>query len=135
MDKIPNPRPVIFFDGVCGLCNGFVDFILKVDKHKKFHFSPLQGALAKSKLSDEQITDLKSVVLASDNKIFIKSQAVLEILTQLGGFWMLAVVLKIFPNFVLNIFYDLIAKYRYKLFGKKETCRIPSPEERERFIP
>ena len=104
---------LIFFDGVCGLCNGFVDFILKVDKHKKFHFSPLQGALAKSKLSYEQITDLKSVVLASDNKVFIKSQAVLEILTQLGGFWMLAVVLKIFPNFVLNIFYDLIAKYRY----------------------
>ncbi len=135
MDKAPYQRPVIFFDGVCGLCNTFVDLIIRIDTQKKFYFSPLQGSLAKSILSNEQTTDLKSVVLVSDEKIFIKSQAVLEIFKQIGGFWMLIIIFKIFPNFVLNIFYDVIAKYRYKFFGKKETCRIPTPEERERFIP
>ena len=125
---------VIFFDGVCGLCNGFVDFIMKIDKEKKFHFSPLQSEYAQKNLPPEYTRDLKSVVYKVDDHYYNKSEAVIKVLTEIGGIWQLATIGEFLPLPVLNWSYDMVAKNRYKLFGKKETCRLPTPDERSRFV-
>lgn len=125
---------VIFFDGVCGLCNGFVDFILKIDKTQSFTFSPLQSDYAAQHLSQEDVRDLTSVVYLKDGQKFTKSRAVIEILHDVGGVWKIAVLGKILPENLRNKAYDMVASNRYKLFGKKETCRLPTPEERARFL-
>ena len=125
---------IIFFDGVCGLCNGFINFIMKVDKKKIFLFSPLQGEYANSNIPKHFSTDLKSVVLLSEGKFFSKSQAVIRIMVEIGGIWKIALIGRIFPEFILDFFYGLIAKNRYHLFGKRTACRMPSKEKRSRFL-
>lgn len=125
---------VIFFDGVCGLCNGFVDFVISADKKNKFLFSPLQSDFAQKELPIEMTRDLTSVVLLKNGRTFKKSEAVLEVLGDLGGIWKISALGKILPPFVADKAYDLVAQNRYRLFGKKETCRLPSAEERKKFI-
>lgn len=125
---------IIFFDGYCGLCNGFVDFILKVDKKKKFNFSPLQSDFAKARLETQDIEDLKSVIVLIDGKTYRKADGVFRVLNELGGLWKLSLALKVLPHFLQNFGYDLVAENRYRLFGKRETCRLPSAEEKSRFI-
>lgn len=125
---------VIFFDGVCGLCNGFIDFIMKIDKEQKFHFSPLQSEFAQKSLPPKMTTDLKTVVYQDGESISMKSDAVLKILNEIGGPWKLMMLGKILPRTMRDSIYEMVAENRYKLFGKKETCRLPSPEERERFV-
>ena len=124
----------IFFDGVCGLCNGFVDFVIRIDRKKAFVFSPLQSAYASSKLPQHLTQDLNSVVLLDNEDIYVKAKAVIMILTEVGGIWSWARFLNIIPGPLLNTLYDLVAKNRYQLFGKKSTCRIPSEEEKSRFV-
>jgi predicted DCC family thiol-disulfide oxidoreductase YuxK len=130
----PTREHIIFFDGVCGLCNGFVDFVMATDKKKEFKFSPLQSEFAQKNLPPEMTANLDSVVYLHDGKTFRKSQAVIRILEDMGGIWSLAKLGKILPESLLNSAYDLVAQNRYKVFGKKETCRLPTPEERARFI-
>jgi predicted DCC family thiol-disulfide oxidoreductase YuxK len=125
---------VIFFDGVCGLCNGFVDFILKIDKKGQFKFSPLQSEYAQKNLPKEYTEDLKSVVYLKNGKLLSQTEAVIEILKDNGGVWKLAAVGKILPEFIRDGAYNMVAQNRYKMFGKKETCRLPNPEERARFV-
>jgi predicted DCC family thiol-disulfide oxidoreductase YuxK len=125
---------VIFFDGVCGLCNGFIDFVITLDKKEKFLFSPLQGEFAQKNLSMTMTTQLDSVVLLKGGESFQKSTAVIKIFHELGGFWKLASFGKIIPTPILDLCYDFIANNRYRIFGKKETCRLPTPAERARFI-
>ncbi len=125
---------VIYFDGVCGLCNGFVDFIMKIDKNSVFHFSPLQSEHAKNTLPAEFVQDLDSVVVQIDGKTLRKSKAVFAVLKKLGGVWGMASIAGVLPESFLNRAYDMVAENRYKMFGKKETCRLPSPEERARFL-
>ena len=125
---------IIFFDGVCGLCNGFIDFVIKVDRKASFRFSPLQSDFATSKLPQEYIKNLDSVVVLIDGKTQTKSQAVFAVLNELGGKWKFASLIGKLPTSFLNLGYDLVASNRYKIFGKKESCRIPSPEERDRFV-
>ncbi len=125
---------IIFFDGYCGLCNGFVDFIIKFDKKAVFKFSPLQSDFAKSKLPATDIQDLKTVVVYIDGQTYRKAEAALKALAQLGWPWKGLLIFTLLPEKILNLFYDLIAANRYRLFGKRETCRLPTPEERERFI-
>lgn len=125
---------VIFFDGYCGLCNGFVDFIMKVDKKNIFYFSPLQSDFAKKNLPSEYTSDLKSIVVLINGQSFRKAKAVLAVFEQLGGLWWTLSLGKILPESLLNILYDLIASNRYRLFGKSDTCRLPTPAERQKFI-
>ncbi len=125
---------VIYFDGVCGLCNGFVDFIMKIDKKKQFQFSALQSDHAKNTLPAEYVQDLDSVVVQIDGKTLRKSKAVFAVLKKLGGIWGLAGVAGVLPESFLNKAYDMVAENRYKIFGKKESCRLPTPEERARFL-
>jgi predicted DCC family thiol-disulfide oxidoreductase YuxK len=126
---------VIFFDGYCGLCNGFIDFMMMVDKKNTFKFSPLQGEYAKAHLPAQDIEDLKSVVLLIEGKTYRKAPAVLKALNELGGIWKLSSAFNLLPDGLLTKAYDFTAANRYKIFGKKETCRLPTPEERERFLP
>jgi len=129
-------KHILFFDGVCGLCNGVVDFVMERDKEQKFLFSPLQSEYALNHLTQEETANLTSVIIVtSDQHKLSRYQAVKFLLKELpipyalGGYFM-----HILPNFLGNILYDLVAKSRYKIFGQKETCRLPSPEEKKRFI-
>ncbi len=126
---------IIFFDGVCNLCNRFVAFIIRNDKEKKFYFSPLQGETAKTRLPVEITRGVDSVILLEDDKIYTKSAAALRIARSLKGLWPLAYGLMIVPGFIRNSVYDLVARRRYKWFGKKEACMVPTPELRARFLP
>jgi predicted DCC family thiol-disulfide oxidoreductase YuxK len=125
---------IIFFDGVCGLCNGFIDFVLAVDKSEKYRFSPLQSESAHRLLPSEITQNLTSVVLYQNGKIFTKSEAVIRVLHGMGGIWKIAIIGNILPARLRNRTYDWVAKHRYRFFGKKETCRLPQPEERSRFV-
>jgi predicted DCC family thiol-disulfide oxidoreductase YuxK len=125
---------VIFFDGYCGLCNGFINFVMKTDTKGLFKFSPLQGEFAKTHLSQNDILDLKSVVILINGKTYRKAEGVYKGLAELGGLWRMLLLFNLIPTPILNFFYDLVAANRYRLFGKRETCRLPSPEERSRFI-
>jgi predicted DCC family thiol-disulfide oxidoreductase YuxK len=125
---------VIFFDGYCGLCNGFVDFMIKIDKEGQFKFSPLQSEYAKSTLNPSDILDLKSVVVLIDGKSYRKAEGVFKALTSIGGVWRMTAILNSFPNSILDFGYELVAENRYRLLGKRDTCRLPTQEEKSRFI-
>jgi predicted DCC family thiol-disulfide oxidoreductase YuxK len=125
-------KPVIFFDGVCGLCNKFVDFLIVRDKKHIFLFAPLQGVTAKQMLPP--IADMESVIFLETSGLSDKSTAAIRILIYLGGIWILAGIFLAVPKFIRDPIYNVIAKNRYKMFGKKESCRIPTPEERARFL-
>jgi predicted DCC family thiol-disulfide oxidoreductase YuxK len=127
-------QPIIFFDGVCGLCNRFVDFIIKADKKQQFLFAPLQGKTFKMLVETEKLTLPDSVVLYTKGKFHTKSNAALKIMTTLGGIYLVAKICYLLPTFLRDKLYDFVAKKRYRLFGKKETCRLPSPEEKFRFL-
>ena len=136
MEQAPPERPVIFFDGICNLCNRVVQFIIKHDRGQ-FRFASLQS-VAGSKLL-ERIKKKKgykpdSIVLLHKGVYYIKSDAALKIGTLLKGGWQLLGAGYIFPRFVRDFIYDSIAKLRYKLFGKRNECMIPTPELRSRFI-
>ena len=125
---------VIFFDGYCGLCNGFIDFVMKIDKKDIFRFSPLQSDYAKTHLNSDDVNDLKSIVVLIDGVTYRKAPAVLQVLKKMGGIWKAASVFNLLPNTFLNGAYDLTASNRYRIFGKSDTCRLPTPEERAKFI-
>ena len=127
-----HPR-VVLFDGVCGLCNAWVDFVLKQDNGGKFQFAPLQGEYA-SQVAPEQSTDLKSIVYICGGRKYTKTGAVLRILRDLGGVWKIFWVFWLIPSFIRDFFYSIVASNRYRIFGQKETCRIPSAGEKERFL-
>jgi predicted DCC family thiol-disulfide oxidoreductase YuxK len=127
---------IILFDGVCNLCNGAVNFVIKRDPGNVFKFAPLQekqGALL-LKTHAIDIQKLESIVLIENEKVYIKSSAALRITKKLSGLWPLFFVLLIIPSFIRDGIYDIIAKNRYKWFGKKEQCMIPTPGLKEKFL-
>ena len=125
---------VLFFDGVCGLCNGFVDFVMRFDSQSKIKFSPLQSHYAKSKLPSELTDHLSTLVVLKDSQIWTQSEAVFTIAEQLGGGFKLLLIFKLLPKAFNNKIYDLISKSRYQIFGKKDSCRLPTVAEKARFI-
>jgi len=129
-------HPVILFDGVCNLCNGFVQFVIRNDKKNKFRFASLQSDSAKKLLEPFHfpLDELKTIVLVEDGKIYLRSRAVIRIASQLDGAWKLSAMLYIFPSFLSDAVYNLVSKYRYRLFGKQESCMIPTPDLKSRFI-
>lgn len=127
-------QQILFFDGVCNLCNAFVDFLIQRDKEAKFTFAPLQGETAARLLPAHIPAQLKSVVLYQDGKTWEKSDAALVVLTELGGIWGLAKIFWLLPRVFRDAIYEFVAANRYKLFGKRETCRLPTPAEKSRFL-
>ncbi len=128
------PEIILFFDGVCGLCNGLVDWLLPRDHKKKIKFATLQGTTAATLLTKAHTEDLNTVVLWYKGRILTESQAILTCLRELGGFWSLAYGLIIIPSFISDTVYRFIARNRYKFFGKLSTCRMPLPGERLQFL-
>lgn len=125
---------ILFFDGVCGLCNGLVDWLLPRDVHKKMKFATLQGTTARSLLNPELTQDLDTVVVWSKGTILLRSDAILACLSELGGPWKFVLALKIIPRPLRDAVYAVIARNRYGWFGKRQTCRLPLPGERLRFL-
>jgi predicted DCC family thiol-disulfide oxidoreductase YuxK len=125
---------VVLFDGICGLCNSWVNILLSIDLDGRFKYSTLQGSFAQSILSDSEIKNLKTIVYARGNEILTKSTAILAILRDLGGVWAIFSLFRVIPAFLRDIVYALVSENRYRIFGKHDTCRIPTPEERAKFI-
>jgi predicted DCC family thiol-disulfide oxidoreductase YuxK len=127
---------ILFFDGVCGLCNKSVDFVLVRDRRGAIQFAPLQGDTARHLLPPADRENLDSMVLWVKGQSYRKSAAVVRVLWRLSAGWqILGTLLWLIPLPLRNLGYSLIARNRYRFFGKKETCRMPSPEERQRFLP
>jgi len=128
---------LIVFDGVCNLCNGLVQFIIKRDKKKQFKFTQLQSAFAQEIVSGLGLsgTELSTVVYVNNGRYYWKSTAVLNILNDLGGCWSLWYGLMIIPSVIRDGIYDLVAKRRYRWFGRQESCMVPTPEIMDRFLP
>ena len=126
---------IVFFDGVCNLCNGAVDFLIRKDKKRVLKFSSLQSNAAKRLLDVPPEELLDTIVFLSDRNQFYRAKAVAKILIKIGGFYsFIGYFINIFPSWFSDIFYKLIAKNRYRFFGKKDTCRIPTNEEAFLFI-
>ena len=122
---------VIIFDGICGLCSKSVDILIKIDKEKIFTYTSLQGEFVKT-LDLEP--DIDSILFYKDNTVYYKSTAILKIFQALGGIWVFMTVFYLIPKVIRDFIYNVIAKYRYKIFGKREQCRLPDAGEEELFI-
>lgn len=130
-----NSLYIVFFDGYCGLCSWAVDFLMARDKQKKFKYSPLQGEYIKNLAINIDISNLDTLYVYDGQRLLTKTKAWRILAYELGGIWkVLSICSKIIPIFILDSIYDLIAKHRYKFFGKKENCRLPTPDEREFFF-
>jgi predicted DCC family thiol-disulfide oxidoreductase YuxK len=131
-----NEKQIVLFDGVCNFCNYWVNFAIKRDKKKKLKFTTLQGETAKQLLPQYNInpSSLSSVILIDTGKAYTQSSAAIRICKYLNGGWKLFYGLMIIPKFIRDFFYNIIARNRYRWFGKKESCIVPTPELRERFL-
>lgn len=127
-------RDIVFFDGVCNLCNASVQWVIRHDSKCKFQFAPLQGSTAKSSISKEQLKSVDSIVYFDGLKFYIKSSAALKILSKMGFPYNMSMVFFIVPGFIRNAVYDIVARNRYKWFGKQDSCMIPTPELKRRFL-
>lgn len=127
---------VILFDGVCNLCNGAITFIIKRDKKNHYRFAALESDIGKMYLKKHNIDPLKidSIILIRGERAFIKASAALRIAQKMSGLWPLLYVFIIIPRFISNGVYDYIARNRYQWFGKEESCMIPTPALREKFL-
>jgi len=128
--------PIILFDGVCNFCNRTINIILKYDKDAYFQFAPSQsnaamGIMQQFSLEQQAIT---SVILIDNEKVYTKTDAVIQIANRLSGWPSLFSLLKFIPKSIRNFGYDLIAKNRYTLFGKRASCRIPDASIQDRFL-
>lgn len=131
-------RPIIFYDGVCGLCDKFVQWMLKQDPEGIFMFAPLQGQTATQTLGTNLHNELKSIVFYDQKKrkAYKRSTAVVRILFGLGGLWkILGILLWLIPLPLRNLGYDLVAANRYEWFGKYDVCRLPTIAQTARFLP
>jgi predicted DCC family thiol-disulfide oxidoreductase YuxK len=129
--------PVVFFDGVCGLCNRLVDFLIRADRKRALRYSPLQGTTALDHLGARARPegDYPSMVYWENGETFEKSEAALKIAAQLGGLWKLAALARLVPKGLRDALYDGVARNRFRWFGRRDTCRLPSPDERQLFLP
>ena len=129
-------HPVILFDGVCNLCNGWVQFLLEHDKRATFRFSPLQSKFSQSIFKEQKLPAnyLESIVLVEGSDIYFSSTAVLRTMKLLGGIYSLLYLMVIIPKFIREPVYHFIVKHRYAWFGKRETCMVPAKEHLARFI-
>jgi predicted DCC family thiol-disulfide oxidoreductase YuxK len=131
-----NDHPVILFDGVCNFCNAAVNFTIKRDKQKKIRFAALQSGAGRQLIQQYGLPadDMRSFLFIENGKVYSRSTAALKVCRYLTGLWPLCYGLIIVPAFIRNGIYDWIAKNRYKWFGEKEECMIPTPEIKGRFL-
>jgi predicted DCC family thiol-disulfide oxidoreductase YuxK len=137
MNTLPKHKKLILFDGVCNLCNASVFYVIKRDKKNIFMFAPLQSKIGSEIINIYNIDTSKTdsiLLFESDKGVSYKSSAALKIASKLGFPTSLLIIFLIIPAFIRNWFYDFIARNRYKWYGKKETCMIPTPEISSKFL-
>lgn len=129
-------KPIIFFDGVCGMCNRFVDVMLRADRRQQFLFAPLQGETAAKMLPplDEKPEEW-SLIYLDETGTHDQFDASLEIYRRLGGMWHLLALFRHIPRSIRTPAYRVIARNRYRWFGRRDACRLPTAAERARFLP
>jgi predicted DCC family thiol-disulfide oxidoreductase YuxK len=130
---------ILFYDGLCGLCDQLVQFLLKHDSHGRIYYVALQSDLAKKLLMErgvaqEELLELSTVYFLQDDVVYRRSGAVLRVVSLLPAPWSLAKVFLIIPPFLADPLYRLVANLRYRIFGRLDQCRIPSPAEKKRFL-
>ena len=131
---------VLLYDGVCGFCNQMVQMILRHDRRGTLRFAALQSAYGEAvRARHPELQNIDSVVLVErgrddEERIFIRSDAALRIAAYLGGWWKFFLIFRALPRSLRDFYYDMFARYRYRLFGKHDSCPVPSPEVRSRFI-
>jgi predicted DCC family thiol-disulfide oxidoreductase YuxK len=134
--QIHEGKSIILFDGICNFCNSSVNFIIDRDGNDNFRFASIQSDEGNTLIKNLGVDILKndSIILIEGGKYYLHSSAALRITKKLSGFWKLGYIFVIIPPFIRDFFYKIIAKNRYKWFGRKEACRIPAPEERAKFL-
>ena len=129
-----NEPVVVLFDGVCNLCNGVVQFVIARDPQARFKFASQQSQAGLELLRLYHLPEMTSVVLIRDGQALLKSDAVLEIARLLPAPWAWAVAFKVVPRALRDWLYDLVARLRYSIFGRRDACWLPTPELRTRFL-
>jgi predicted DCC family thiol-disulfide oxidoreductase YuxK len=134
-------NPIVLYDGVCGLCNRLVQFLLKRDQQDRLRYAALQSDFAIKVLKrhglDPKDLDTVHVILnyeEADERVLARSEAILTVVNQLGGIWKIAAVGKVVPRPIRDWVYKLVAQNRYRMFGKFETCMLPEPRHRAKFL-
>lgn len=131
-----NSKPIILFDGICNLCDGVVQFVIKHDPENQFLFASLQSEAGQRLLKQYKlpVENFNSFILIQDEKVYSKSTGALKVARQIKGVWSWLYIFIIIPAFIRDAVYSWIAQNRYKWFGKKEACMIPTPELKARFL-
>ncbi|NDV42970.1 thiol-disulfide oxidoreductase DCC family protein [Flagellimonas sediminis] len=130
-------KKIILFDGVCNLCNGSVQFVIKRDKKDIFRYAAIQSEIGRQLITERHIDtrQVDSIILIEPGvAYFTKSDAALEIAGELGGLWKVTSIFKWIPKSIRDVIYDFVARNRYKWFGKQESCMIPTPELKAKFL-
>jgi predicted DCC family thiol-disulfide oxidoreductase YuxK len=130
-------QKIILFDGVCNLCNGAVNYVIEHDKKDRFRFAALQSDLGQKLISERHIDTavVDSIILVEPGiAYYVKSDAAIEIARDIGGIWSVLAVFRWIPVRIRNIVYDFIARNRYKWYGKKDQCMVPTPELKAKFL-
>ena len=132
---------IVLFDGVCNLCNKSVQFIIKRDPHNQFFFASFQfrsvrkqRKIGRNLLNKYHLSEVDSVILLKEDRYYLESDAALEICSHLTGGWKLLAILKVIPPFIRDPLYRIIARNRYKWFGKQDSCMLPTEEMKKRFL-
>lgn len=132
-DHTALPRTLLFFDGVCGLCNRFVDFLVRHDRSRALRYAPLQGETAAT--VPDMPRGIDSVVVIHDGQLLVRSDAAITALAALGGAWRLSLGLRLIPRPLRDAVYDFIARNRYAWCGRHDVCQLPDPHEARWFLP
>ncbi|HKP47623.1 MAG TPA: thiol-disulfide oxidoreductase DCC family protein [Pyrinomonadaceae bacterium] len=139
--SLPETHPILLYDGVCGLCNRLVQFIIKRDRNGHFRFASLQSEIASAVLKKHgrDPHDLDTVYVIVDysqpsERLLARSDAILFVLKKIGGFWRLAMAGRVLPRPLRDLIYNLVARNRYRVFGRYESCMLPDPQHRAKFL-
>ena len=134
MTEIPNN--LVLFDGVCNLCNASVQFVIRHDPQVKFRFAAIQSDLGREIFKGHGLdaADLQTFVLLVEGRMFVRSDAAIEVVSRFGGLWKLFAIFRLVPRAVRDSIYSWVAPNRYRWFGRKEACMVPTPEIQERFL-
>ncbi|GEN45358.1 thiol-disulfide oxidoreductase DCC family protein [Alkalibacillus haloalkaliphilus] len=127
-------KVVIFFDGVCNLCNGVVQFLIKHDSGDNFRFAALQSDFGERVTSQLDQHDLDSIIVMTNGKMYTKSSGALQIVKKMDSAWKYLYVLRIIPKPIRDRLYDIIAHNRHKIFGRRDSCMMPTPELKQKFL-
>lgn len=126
---------ILFFDGYCSLCNGLVDWAMRQDKHARIRFASLQGETAKAVIPNNNINDTDTVVYWRDGNSYQRSNAILYLLVDIGGVWAMSGVFFLVPSVVRDFIYRRVAVNRYRFYERRESCRMPTLQEKDRLLP